>query len=79
MPNYNAVYRGRVVDANDPLGRCRVRVTIPDVLGQNSVWAEACVPFGAPRTPPPLASSVWVTFENGNPDFPVVLGVWPGG
>jgi len=79
MPNFNALYRGRVVDSNDPMGRMRVKVSVPDVLGASAVWAEACVPFGGPRTPPAIASQVWVMFENGDPAYPVVIGASPAG
>jgi uncharacterized protein involved in type VI secretion and phage assembly len=54
-------------------------------------WAEPCLPMGGGRTKingdevscgfvalPPIGSSVWVTFEQGDPSAPVWLGTWYG-
>jgi hypothetical protein len=80
MPGgFTSIYRGRVVETNDPSGRMRVKVSVPDVLGPASAWAMPCVPFGAPPTSPPVASTVWVMFERGDPSYPVVMGASPAG
>lgn len=43
---YPGLYRGIVVDTNDPQGRLRVKVRVPAVSGAAVNWAEACVPPG---------------------------------
>lgn len=80
-------YRGTVIDNVDPKQRGRLRLQIPDVLGdQTSTWAEACVPLAGPTgTPmgvylvPPVGTGVWVEFERGDRDYPIWVGCLWGG
>lgn len=73
-------YRGICVNNIDPLARARLKVQVPDVLGQTgSNWAEPCLPYApggttGAKTPPP-GTAVWVEFEGGNPDLPIWSGV----
>lgn len=73
-------YRGTVLDNIDPLLQGRLIVQVPDVLGiLPSNWALPCVPFAGPAmgasfVPPPLESSVWVEFEQGDPQTPIWVG-----
>jgi uncharacterized protein involved in type VI secretion and phage assembly len=80
-------YRGSVRSNIDPLGRGRLLLSIPDVLGDRpSTWAEACVPLAGPQgvamgvhLVPPEGTAVWVEFEAGHPDHPVWVGcIWSG-
>ena len=68
------IYRGKVVDNVDPLIKRRLRVLIPEVLGDNSLWAMACMPPGDPDTVPSVGDTIWVAFESGDLDRPVWLG-----
>ncbi|MFC7907222.1 phage baseplate assembly protein V [Streptomyces nigra] len=72
-------YRGTVVQNLDPQGRGRVQVSVPAALGDGRLaWAEACVPYAGPGVGfyavPPLGASVWVEFEQGNPQYPILAG-----
>ena len=76
-------YRGVVTDINDPLLICRVRATVPDVMGdQESGWAMPSVPFGGSGTGffalPSVGAGVWIEFEHGDPDYPIWSGCWFG-
>ncbi len=66
-------YRGIVVDNADPLSRMRLLVQIPDVLGDMQEWA---VPSNAVEgaSIPDVGQEVWVTFEAGNPEYPIWMG-----
>jgi hypothetical protein len=73
-------YRGSVVTNVDPLGKGRLMVRVPDVLGiLPSSWALPCVPMAGPMMGtsfvlPPAGSSVWVEFEQGDPQMPIWVG-----
>ena len=67
------VYRGRVIDAADPLARRRLRIEVPEVFGADSVWALPCAPVGEVAVPA-AGQSVWILFEQGDPDYPVWIG-----
>jgi len=71
-------YRGTVVDNMDPLRRGRVRVSV-ETLGKGQLnWAEACVPYAGDEVGlfavPPVGAQVWVEFEDGDTDLPIVSG-----
>jgi len=73
-------YRGVVIENIDPEQIGRVMVQVPDVLGEiPSSWAMPCVPVAGIQAGifvvPPIASQVWVEFEQGDPDYPI----WSGG
>jgi hypothetical protein len=82
--------RGQIVSIDDPdqLGRVRVRVwalhgddtVVPD---SSLPWADVSEQGGGGYDygsfdPPPVGSGVWVMFEGGNPDLPVVQGTFRG-
>ncbi len=72
-------YRGTVMENVDPLGQGRLMVLVPDVLGQMlSTWALPCVPMAGPGMGtvfvPPVRASVWVEFEQGDPQQPIWVG-----
>lgn len=77
---YYGKYRGLIVDNKDPELLGRVKLRVPQVAGDNIMqyWAH---PSGQPAGDdfgdfmiPPEGSPVWVTFENGDPSFPVYEG-----
>ncbi len=73
-------YRGSVAENIDPLEKGRLLVLVPDVLGVTpSTWALPCVPMAGPEMgtsfmPPPVGASVWVEFEQGDPQKPIWVG-----
>lgn len=68
------VHRGTVVDNADPLGRSRLFVRVPDVSGDQSVWAAACLPATGTNLVPAIGADIWVAFEAGDAARPVWLG-----
>jgi hypothetical protein len=80
LPRYYGKYRGTVIENIDPQQIGRVLVQVPDVLGLTpSSWAMPCVAAAGIQSGvfvvPPIASQVWVEFEQGDPDYPI----WTGG
>lgn len=74
-------YRAIVVDIDDPEQRGRIRVKCPDVLGEYaSDWCDMCAPGVQQVTGdlcvPDVGDSVWVEFEDGDPQFPIYTGGW---
>jgi hypothetical protein len=79
---YFGKYRGLVDDNADPAGRGRLKVRVPAVLGEVSLWAMPCVPYagagvGLYLLPEP-GTGIWVEFEAGDPSFPVWTGCFWG-
>ncbi|MER6000341.1 phage baseplate assembly protein V [Nonomuraea sp. NPDC051941] len=76
-------YRGSVLNNIDPLGKGRLLVSVPDVLGVlPSTWAMPCVPLAGLQmgffAVPPPGAGVWVEFEQGSPDSPIWVGFFWG-
>ena len=72
-------YRGIVLDNVDPLQTGRLMVQVPDVTNiLPSSWAMPCLPFAGIQSGfyavPEVGSTVWVEFEQGNPDYPIWVG-----
>lgn len=89
--SYPDRYRAYVRDDNDPDKEGRVRCYCPSVMGHDSDNAEgwlgwAVVSYAhAPDASgvaygvvdvPRNGTPVWLEFEQGRPDFPVVVGAW---
>jgi hypothetical protein len=77
IKRYYGVYRGTVYSNKDPLKQRRLRLVIPALLGNEPTnWAWPVDPSGVTLQPPATNQGVWVTFENGDPSFPIWLGVF---
>jgi len=79
VPDFFGKYRGKVVNNQDPQGLGRVQVSVPAVLGEGGLaWAMPCVPYAGPGVGlflvPPVDANVWVEFEAGKTNFPIVSG-----
>jgi uncharacterized protein involved in type VI secretion and phage assembly len=76
-------YRGMVLDNVDPMQTGRLLVQVPDVSNIiPSTWAMPCLPFAGIQSGmyvvPAIGSTVWIEFEQGNPDYPIWVGCfWP--
>ncbi len=68
------IYRATVVETADPLVQRRLRVQVPNVSGDEAIWASACVPLSGCDQIPGIGDGVWVGFESGDPSRPVWLG-----
>jgi uncharacterized protein involved in type VI secretion and phage assembly len=80
---YLGKYRGIVASNIDPLGLGRLLVQVPDVLADDPCfWAMPALPGASIQaglfTLPPINAKVWVEFEQGNPDYAVWVGCFPG-
>jgi uncharacterized protein involved in type VI secretion and phage assembly len=76
-------YRGTVVNNIDPNMTGRLTVQVPDVANVlPATWAMPCVPFAGAQSGsyqvPPIGSSVWVEFEQGDSDYPIWSGCFWG-
>jgi hypothetical protein len=83
MNRFYGKYRGKVENNIDPTSQGRVQVSVPAVLGEGSLsWAMPCVPIAGSGvgllTTPPVGANVWVEFEGGNTDFPILAGCFWG-
>ncbi len=75
-------YRGIVVDNLDPMLTGRLRVRVPSVLGEQTVFAMPCVPYAGPGVGflvlPPVGANVWIDFEAGDSSRPIWSGCFWG-
>lgn len=76
---YPYKYRGRVIMNIDPMKMGRVLVHVPDVM-PSSGWAMPCMPMGGIQAGmfcvPPIGSCCWIEFEQGDPDYPILVGAF---
>jgi Type VI secretion system/phage-baseplate injector OB domain len=87
---FYGLYRARVEDIDDPdrLERVKVRIWMlhrdeHHTPTRNLPWADVVEHGGGgydfgPFDPPPVGAGVWVIFEGGDEDFPVVIGTFRG-
>ena len=80
---YFGKYRGTVVNNIDPLQIGRVQVQCPAVLGDGQLsWAMPSAPYAGSSVGffmiPPVGANIWVEFEGGNPNYPIVGGCFWG-
>jgi hypothetical protein len=78
---YGGVYRGSVINNQDPLGKGRLCANVPDVHGLlPTTWAMPCLPMSGLQSGtfmvPPLFAGVWVMFEDGDINHPIWMGCW---
>jgi len=78
---YFGKYRGIVTDVDDPNNQCRIRATVPVVLGEQTCgWALPVLPFAGDGHGmvmlPKVGSGVWIEFEAGRLDNPIWSGAW---
>ena len=77
--SYFGKYRG--TDVDDPNNQCRIRATVPAVLGEHPCgWAMPAMPFAGDGHGmvmlPAVGSGVWIEFEAGRLDNPIWSGAW---
>lgn len=76
-------YRGTVVNNIDPLLQGRIQAMVPDVSSVAlSSWAMPSVPVGGLQmgmfAVPMIGSGVWIEFEQGDSDYPILAGCFYG-
>lgn len=80
---YLGKYRGIVASNIDPLAQGRLLVQVPDVLAEDPCfWALPALPGASQQAGmfalPPVNAQVWVEFEQGDPDYAIWVGCFPG-
>lgn len=80
---YFGKYRGKVMNALDPLQQGRLQVSCPALLGEGRLsWAMPCVPYAGPQVGlfmlPPVGANIWLEFEGGDLDYPIWGGCFWG-
>lgn len=74
---FYGIYRGKVVNSNDPDKHGRVRVVIPQILGDNPTnWAWPMDSSAIKTKAPFSGQGVWVMFEGGDPSYPIWTGTF---
>lgn len=74
---FYGVYRGSVYSTKDPLNQRRIKVRVPQVLGdQPTEWAWCKDASAHTVEQPEVGQGVWIMFEGGDPSFPVWVGTF---
>jgi uncharacterized protein involved in type VI secretion and phage assembly len=81
MERFQGKYLGVVVDNDDPKGLMRLRVQVPEVLGEETTgWCLPCSPYAGAgvglAAVPPVGSLVFVEWSAGDTTR---VPVWSGG
>jgi len=64
------IYRGIVVNTEDPASENRIQMLVPQILGEAVTgWAYPIF-----QTATEVSAPVWVFFEGGDPNFPLWMG-----
>lgn len=72
---FYGIYRGVVFSTDDPLGKNRIRVKVPQILADiPTQWAWPVGIVGSAI--PEVGTGVWVQFEGGDPAYPIWAGVF---
>lgn len=77
MNRYYGKYRAIVKETCDPEKRGRIRVDCPSVYGEGNIskWCLPCFTMGIFAIPP-IGSTVWIEFEEGDKNNPIWNGVF---
>ena len=81
---YYGMYRGRIASTDDPKNIGRVQLIVPQLYGEEvyEYWAFPKGMYAGKQTGfffvPEKTDKVWVSFENGNPRFPIWEYGWWG-
>lgn len=76
-PRYYGAYRGVVYSNQDPLSRGRLRIKVPQVLADEPTqWAWPVDDSVLRQSPPLVGQGVWVSFEGGDPSYPIWQGIF---
>ncbi|SFR07265.1 phage baseplate assembly protein V [Poseidonocella sedimentorum] len=83
MERFTGIYSGTVMGTPDPEQIGRIQVIVPNVTGLGvSTWAAPCFPMGGINqgffTVPQPGTGVYVMYLDGDPDYPVWMGTFPG-
>jgi hypothetical protein len=74
---FYGVYRGVVVDNKDPLNKGRLKLRIPQVLGDTvTEWAWGVQQPAVFQNIPKVSTGVFVMFEGGDASFPIWTGAF---
>ena len=71
---HHSLYRAVVRDTKDPQDLRRIKVTIPQVTGDETtdwVW-----PLNATQKPPAVGQGVFISYIGGDPDYPIWMGTF---
>lgn len=74
---FYGVYRAIVFDNNDKEGLRRLRLLIPQVFTDTPTgWCWPSATSGIDTDIPEIGQGIWVSFEGGDPSFPMWFGVF---
>jgi len=74
IKRFYGVYRGVVVDRNDPENLRRIKAKVQITGSEVTNWIWPVEPSSIHTEVPVVGQGVWVTYLGGDPEYPVWLG-----
>jgi hypothetical protein len=72
--NVRGIHAGVCVNTKDPAGKSRIQFKLPSVTADKVPWA---ISASGRNDLPSVGDTVWIVFEEGDPQYPIWLGVEP--
>jgi hypothetical protein len=77
VTRYHSVFRGIVKDNNDPQNLRRLKVTVPQITGDETTdWIWPVDSSSITTDVPVIGQGVWISYIGGDPEYPVWLGTF---
>lgn len=77
IKRHHGFFRGVVQDNRDPLNQRRIRVSIPQVTGDEVTdWVWPVEPYGVHTSAPVVGQGVWVSYLNSDHEHPIWHGAF---
>lgn len=74
---FYGMYRGSVFNTRDPLNKRRIKLLVPQVMGDSPTeWAWPVDSSASHQHIPAIGQGVWVMFEGGDTNFPLWTGTF---
>jgi hypothetical protein len=77
VKRYDAIYRGIVKDNKDPQKLRRLKISVPQITGEETTdWVWPVEPASIHTDVPIVGQGIWVLYIGGDPEYPIWMGAF---